>query len=177
MAIDWRCVKKGFETNASALTELAKVHGCKADTIRKKAAKEGWKKIDGKETDSLKLREPASDGASVMKAAMHDSKDGRAGSDCNDAPQIAFDDHQSLWHGVKKRLVRGLETSDVKAGLEELKVAKLAGEVLTSVIKGERLAHGLPVAEYDDAQRIDGDTAQMEAATMSRGAGEAVDGE
>lgn len=177
MAIDWRGVKREFETNASNLTALAKVYGCQAGTIRRRAAKEGWKKAEPEKTDKLKPSEPASSGPAEMKAGIQETEDGKQTTGCDDAPQIAFGDHQSLWQGVKKRLVRGLETRDVKAGLEELKVAKLAGEVLASVIKGERLALGLACGEYDEAQRVDADIAEMEAATASHGADEAVDGE
>ncbi|MBI5885377.1 MAG: hypothetical protein HZB85_02200 [Deltaproteobacteria bacterium] len=154
MAIDWRGVKREFESNTLTLASLAKVYGCRADTIRKKAAKEGWKKTARKNTEDA--HEPA---AHI------------------DAPHSGLDDHRSLWRGVKKRLVAGLETKDVKAGIEELKVAKLAGEVLTSVIKGERLALGLAEDEDDGAREDGGLTGQMDGATAPRGADAAVDGE
>ncbi|MBI5562746.1 MAG: hypothetical protein HY894_07860 [Deltaproteobacteria bacterium] len=93
------------------------------------------------------------------------------------ASKDGFDDHKSLWRGVKKRLVKGLETSDVKAGLEELKVAKMAGEVLTSVIKGERLAMGLEPPAGSEADDTEDITGEMEDATAPRGTGAAVDGE
>lgn len=177
MAIDWRGVKKGFETNASTFIELAKVYGCHTSTIRRRAAKEGWSKADLSQTDLIRPPEAASFGPVAMTVDIEKFEEEKKTAEFDDASQIAYDDHQSLWQGVKKRLVRGLETRDVKAGLEELKVAKLAGEVLTSVIKGERLALGLAGSEYDEAQRVDGDTAEMEAVTASHGADEIVDGE
>lgn len=177
MAIDWRGVKKGFETNASTAGELAKIYGCHASTIRRRAHKEGWNRIDLKEKDSMRLLETASLEAVITKTGIEDIEDGKKTVELEEGAQIGCADHQSLWQGVKKRLVRGLETKDVKAGLEELKVAKLAGEVLTSVIKGERLALGLVAGEHDENQRVDEDFAEMEAATASHGADEAVDGE
>lgn len=154
MAIDWKGVRREFESNTATLAGLAKAYGCRAETIRKKAAKEGWKKPARNETEGAQ-------GAAARE----------------DGTQAALDDHKSLWRGVKKRLVAGLETRDVKAGIEELKAAKLAGEVLTSVIKGERLAFGLSDGEDGRAQEDDGITAQMDIATAPRGADTVVDGE
>ncbi|OGQ50713.1 MAG: hypothetical protein A3J24_08290 [Deltaproteobacteria bacterium RIFCSPLOWO2_02_FULL_53_8] len=179
MAIDWRGVKRGFELNASTPAELAKIYGCHASTIRRRAAKEGWKKAGLITVDAVGAFETAPiDALTKAKAeGLREAEDGKQAVDSDAPPQTASSDHQILWQGVKKRLVRGLETRDVKAGLDELKVAKLAGEVLTSVIKGERLAMGLAGGEYDEVSVTDGDTAEMEAATASCGTGEVVDGE
>lgn len=82
------------------------------------------------------------------------------------------EDHRELWKGIKKRLAKGLRNGNAKKGLEELKVAKIAGEVLSSVIKGERLALGLDENGIDDIERT---AAQMDEATAAPGADEALD--
>lgn len=155
MAIDWTGVKKDFKEEGS-FKKLAKKYGCSPDSIRKKAKKENWGKT---EADIHGIKEKTD-----FKA------------------EDVIDDHRTLWKGVKKRLVKGLENTDAKLGLEELKVAKIAGEVLSNVIKGERLAWGLePGAdnikvngadETDDAKEIAG---EMERVTVSQRADEAMD--
>ncbi|MBI2412459.1 MAG: hypothetical protein HYV24_04540 [Deltaproteobacteria bacterium] len=125
---------------------LAKAHGCHESTIRRRARKEGWVAEDPKGRDG---------------EAIHDE---------------ILVDHRDLWKGVKKRLVRGLSNNDAKVGLEELKVAKIAGEVLSSVIRGERMAWGLEEGPgtTDDAKDI---AAEMARVTVQQGAGEAPIGE
>lgn len=146
MAIDWKAVRKGFEAGETA-RRLAKAHGCNESTIRRRARKEGWERAqDPKGQDG----EPEHDEILV--------------------------DHRDLWKGVKKRLVKGLSNNDAKIGLEELKVAKIAGEVLSSVIRGERMAWGLEEGPgaTDDAKEI---AAEMARVTVQQGAGEAPFGE
>lgn len=86
------------------------------------------------------------------------------------------DRHRSYWKGVERRLARGLKTKDVKQGLEELKVAKMAGEVISSMIRSKRLELGLEEASVekgaDDAEAI---IAEMARATAPSGADEALD--
>ncbi|MBI5588336.1 MAG: hypothetical protein HY889_08235 [Deltaproteobacteria bacterium] len=152
MGIDWKAVKEEFDSGSASVVELAKKYGLHRSTIGKRIKKEGWrKKSDFAESESRST--------AVLK------------------PEDLLDDHRVLWKGVKKRLVRGLHNNDVKLGLEELKVAKMAGEVLSSVIKGERLAWGIEddaCANLDDTEKI---VAEMELATVPGRAGEAVDGE
>ncbi|MFQ5736606.1 MAG: hypothetical protein ACE5GY_07055 [Thermodesulfobacteriota bacterium] len=151
MAIDWSGVKKDFQEGGTAVGELAERYGCREATIRRRAAKEGW--ADG---------ETGVGGTAPEKAA---------GPALKGAHDILNDGN--LWKGVRKRLVSGLEHNDAKLGLEELKVAKMAGEVLSSVIKGERMAQGL-MDEDDEPEEI---AREMERLTLPPGAGEADGGE
>jgi hypothetical protein len=143
--IDWKGLRRDYEEDGLTAVELARRYGCDAGTIRKRARREGWSR-----------------GA---HSGVMEGGGAKAGQD-------QMEDNRSLWEGVKKRLVKGLESSDVKAGLEELKVAKMAGEVLTNVIKGERLALGLEDMAEDEA---DGVTAEMAEATAPSGTDEAVE--
>jgi len=146
VAIDWNAVRTGYEAGM-AVRGLAGSHGCHESTIRRRAGKEGWERGQGPQT----LRDETVQGEILV-------------------------DHRDLWKGVKKRLVRGLSNNDAKLGLEELKVAKIAGEVLSSVIRGERMAWGLeegPEAT-DDATET---AAEMARVTVQQGAGEAPFGE
>lgn len=148
MRIDWDAVKKGFESGRESTAALAERYGCHRDSIRRKAKKEGWKEKDA-----------AGEGA-------------QAASSSGRLPER----HRSFWRGVEKRLARGLKTRDVKQGLEELKVAKMAGEVISSMIRSKRLELGLDDAltgqGADDANEI---VAEMARATAPPGAEEAVD--
>jgi len=67
-------------------------------------------------------------------------------------------EHRRLWEKIKKKLVAGICKRDLNKGLEQLKVAKLAGDVLSLVVKGQRQAWGLDVFEgelsADDREEI-----------------------
>ncbi|MBI5238424.1 MAG: hypothetical protein HY887_08400 [Deltaproteobacteria bacterium] len=160
MAIDWQGLKDDYETTGAGPGVLARRFKCSPETIRRRARKEGWKR---KTAEAVRDKWPQKEGAA-------------------DSPPVKVeeisDDHRSLWMGVKKRLVSGLNKDDLKAGLEELKVAKVAGEVLASVIKGERQAWGLDEGECegapDGAEEI---ISEIESLTVSSGADEALDGE
>lgn len=153
MATDWKVARKEFESTECGIKVLAERLGLSHSTVRKRAKKEGWK-IKPKDCWSEGKKEPDQNGS---------------------RPRDVLDEHRSLWMGVKKRLVRGLKSRDSKLGLEELKVAKIAGEVLTSVIKGERQAWGLECgAEADSADEI---ARKMAEATVPSGADETVERE
>lgn len=152
MAIDWNEVKKDFEIGCST-QGLAEKYGRHERTIEKRAKKEGWKRHEAIE------QEPEAEAPFCVK------------------PEDVLDDHRSLWKDVKTRLVKGLKSSDVKAGLEELKVAKMAGEVLSNVIKGERLAWGLQGNETENTDDPDAIAREMERATVPSGTDKALDGE
>ncbi len=148
MAIDWQGVKKDFESGG-IIKELSEKFRCSESVIRKRAKKEKWKK-------------------GAKRAAGRPEKE-----EASCMPEEVLDDHRSLWKGVKKRLVKGLHSNDAKLGLEELKVAKIAGEVLSNVIKGERQAWGLEILGNDDAEEI---AKEMARSTLPEGADEADDG-
>lgn len=145
MAIDWEGVKAEF-ASGNGIKKIAGKYGCSASTVSRRAKKEKWK------------RETKAGGPKSGNSAC--------------AHEEVIGDHRSLWRGVKKRLVKGLSSNDAKLGLEELKVAKIAGEVLSSVIKGERQAWGLEAAT-DDPEDI---AKEMARATVPEGADEADDG-
>lgn len=147
MRIDWEAIQKEFESGTSTLSALADRYCCHRDTIRRKAKKEGWKRGEN-------------------PRQQNDEK----------IPVHRSERHRSFWKGVEKRLARGLKTKDVKQGLEELKVAKMAGEVISSMIRSKRMEMGLeedsPEKGTDDAQ----DTLEeMARVTASSGAEEALD--
>jgi hypothetical protein len=103
--------------------DLAEKYVCHTSTINKRARKEQWVRFKYedtyKEDEMLEGSSGAEDPGEVSAA------------------------HRVLWNGVKKRLIKGLKSKDVQQGLDELKVAKVAGEVLSSVVKGEKLAWGI----------------------------------
>lgn len=153
MAIDWEGVKRDFE-GGDSFSKLAEKYGCHESTVRRKAGKEYWKR-PGKDAGG-KRRKPQS-----LEGGFSDS---------------ILNDHKRLWSGVKKRLIRGIENSDAKIGLEELKVAKIAGEVLSNVIRNERLSmtDAKDAAFMDDADEI---AREMARATAPPEPDEALDGE
>ncbi|MBI5827123.1 MAG: hypothetical protein HZB22_05305 [Deltaproteobacteria bacterium] len=153
MGIDWEGIRRDYCDCGVSFSELSKRYKCGADTIRKRAGREGWKKAACKKGG---------------EQAQPPEEDERT------KPEDVLDEHRVLWRGVKRRLVKGLKTSDAKVGLEELKVAKIAGEVLTNVIKGERQAWGLEqnCEGQDDREEIAG---EMVCLTLPPGTEETVD--
>lgn len=153
MGIDWEGIKRDYCDSGVSFSELSKRYKCNAGTISKRARREDWKKAACKKSG---------------EQAAPPEEDGRT------KPEDVLDEHRVLWRGVKRRLVKGLKTTDAKVGLEELKVAKIAGEVLTNVIKGERQAWGLEerCEGQDDREDIAG---EMVCLTIPTGAEEAVD--
>jgi len=79
--------------------------------------------------------------------------------------------HRMLWDKVSKKLVVGLRKTDPKEGLERLKVVKLAGDILSVIVKGQRQAWGIEAIEGEIAP---GDTqeiiAEMASLTAPQGA-------
>ena len=127
--------------------ELAKGFGCNAGTVRRRATKERWKTGE---------RRKAGKKTAALGAAA---------------------DHRSLLNGVKRRLVKGLENEDVKKGLEELKVAKTALEVLSDYMKEEKLALGLVEKVSEEQERKDAEAlaVKMAQATAPSGTDEALE--
>ncbi|MBI5560566.1 MAG: hypothetical protein HY883_04770 [Deltaproteobacteria bacterium] len=87
-------------------------------------------------------------------------------------PENLLDEHRRLWGRVKRKLSDGLKKSDEK----ELKLAKIAGDTLLDIVKGEKEAWGIT---NDDAgahpEEVLAITGQMERATVSSPAGAAVE--
>ena len=144
MAIDWKAIKRGFNRGKRA-AELANEYRCSAQTIRRRARKEEWRKT---------ASEPGI--ISVDEGSL---------------------DNRSLLNGVKKRLVKGLENEDVKQGIEELKAAKIAWEVLSEFIKEERLSLGLEEgAGEEECDKRDAFASAMAEATAPSGTDKALEG-
>lgn len=146
MKIDWKAVKRGYQSGTGALA-LAERHGCSAETVRRRARKEKWRKKEG----------------------LPDTGSG--------APDSTAADHRKLLNGVRRRLVKGLENADLKLGLEELKVAKTALEVLSDYRKEEEQALGLGRTvkiEREDGHALASEMAQ---ATAPSGAEKALERE
>ncbi len=144
MAIDWKGLREDFERGEAGFETLAAGYGCKAATIKRRAAKESWDEV----------------GQSAAKAEL--KRDGIIG------------EHRLLWSVVKRRLNTGLERSDI----DELKIAKLAGDVILNLQKGETQAWGLIEDDVKtDQQEVIGITQEMAELTVSPGAEEALDGD
>jgi hypothetical protein len=148
VGIDWNGLKNEFESGQEPLIQLAGKYGCHKDSIRRMARKEGW------------VRKPCE-----RPARTQENRSGHLP-----------DRHRNYWKGVERRLARGLKTKDIKQGLEELKVAKMAGEVISSMIRSKRLELGLEEAAAEKGEN-DADliAAEMARSTAPSGAEEALD--
>ena len=108
---------------------------------------------------------PRTIGAKVRKEGWQRSPAERAAANL-------VKEHLRLWQEVKKRLSAGLNRGDEK----ELKIAKMAGDVLLSVIKGEREVWQIePAKEGLTEKELYEVTKKMEQITLSSGAETAVD--
>lgn len=157
LAIDWEKIKKEYESGLS-VKALAKTHGVKEGAVKSRAAKGGWSKVTAK------------------SAGKGDAKGIRlVGVSEKSAKEITATNRR-LWNGVKKRLVRGLKSSDLKSGLGELKLAKLAGEALASVIKGELEARKFEDIRCNCVGDAEAIIREMASLTATLPADEVVDG-
>lgn len=64
-----------------------------------------------------------------------------------EAAVVITERHRALWDKVSRKLDVGLKKTDPKEGLERLKVVKLAGDILSVVVRGQRQAWGLEALE------------------------------
>lgn len=148
MVIDWKAVKKDFESGGLSLSAMADKYGCHKDSVRRKAKKEGWTR-----------GQPAEQASQAGKSE-----------------RCLPERHRNFWRGVEKRLAKGLKTKDVKQGLEELKVAKTAADVISSIIRSKRLELGLDEGSTENGADDNGAiTAEMARVTISSGAEKALD--
>lgn len=129
-SIGWQGVRRDYLSSEYSIAGPSEKYVCYPKTIKKCARRDGWLRCL-----AVNINESPSHGAGPPA----------------DKPQDVLGEHRVLWNSVKKRLIMGLKSSDLKPSLEELKVAKVAAEVLTSVIKGERQAWGL---EEDGLQKV-----------------------
>ncbi len=156
MGIKWGLIKKDYECSEITIKAIALRRGCSEGALRKRARKEGW------------LRK-----GRLEKARCAKTENAAKGNECilkENGP-----DNSTLWSGVKKRLIKGLARRDAKQGLEELRVAKIAGEVLSSVIKGEMISKAQTGNAEQQGYDTEDITRQMAEATVSRGTDETLD--
>ncbi len=158
-SIDWQGVRRDYLSSEYSIARLPGKYGCYSNTIKKRARRDGW---------------PRCLAVNISESPPHGA-DPPVGK-----PEDVLGEHRVLWNSVKKKLIMGLKSSDLKPGLEELKVAKVAAEVLTSVIKGERQAWGLkedglhkvPDEEPKDTEEL---TWAMASLTLPSGTDETLD--
>lgn len=94
------------------------------------------------------------------------------------SPGPAMDGDKAIFNGIKKRLIKGLKSVDSKKGLEELKVAKAAGEVMEGLRKNEREIDGNKRCSCsEDGQDAEEIVREMESLTVSSGTDPALEGE
>jgi len=67
-------------------------------------------------------------------------------------------EHRRLWRLISRKLELGLRKRDPKKSIEHLKAVKLAGDILSVVVRGQRQAWGLEAIEGglppDDTEEI-----------------------
>ncbi len=184
MRIDWGSVKTEYEEGKEPLARLVERYGTSERTLRRRAAKGGWvrkakaRRLGKAPEEPGHNEEPPEDkGGRISKPRRLGEAPDEPDHDEEPEDKGLIQVHRTLWKDVKRRLKKGLKKKDVKSGLEELKVAKMAGEVLTNVIKGERLAWGLSDDGGGEPCNADAVTVEMDEVTASCGADEAVDRE
>ncbi len=181
--IDWVNARVDFELGGLCFKELAEKYSCHVSTVRRKVRKQGWrKKVEPEKskgkTCRCKVRRGKGRAAEEKKG---DEQVGNKGVNVKGkCSAIASPDksvlhgHRKLWGNVKKKLTDGLHSDDEK----QLKLAKIAGDGLLNIVKGERQAWGL--SDIDDIdtgpEEILGITKEMDEVTSPHGAAKAVEG-
>ena len=165
MAIEWTALRADYESGMVDVDGLAKKYGCKAQTIDRRAIKEGW----SERLDPQVKAKPKARSKKKVKKVKSSSVRSRT-----EESQRILGEHRRLWQSVKGTLVEGMAESDEK----RLKVAKIAGDGLLNIVKGERQAWGITDGDTGvSAEELLGAVKEMERATVSRGAGTALEGE
>ncbi len=114
------------------------------------------------ETEAWRAREVVEECLVEKEVIKQDLRQGDSRAPCGPISLEAMEgikaEHRRLWEKVKKKLVAGICKRDLKKGLEQLKVAKLAGDILSLVVRGQRQAWGLDALEgelsADDREEI-----------------------
>ncbi len=156
MGIKWGLIKRDYECSKLPIKAIALKRGCSAVALRERAKKQGWSRK-----------------GIPAKARVDKTEKAANGHEC--ILRESDFDNSMLWGGVKRRLIKGLAKTDAKEGLEELKVAKIAGEVLSSVIKGEMISKGQAGGAEQPGYDTEDITREMAEATVSRGTDETLD--
>lgn len=163
MAYNWLDIRSGYERAGLSFHELAEKYGHSADAIERRAKKEGW-------------RAAADLCPRVISGGRRGSAKKKTPSKKRPGPPI--DGNKAIFNGIKKRLIKGLKSVDSKKGLEELKVAKAAGEVMEGLRKNERDIDGDKRCSCsEDGQGAKDIVREMESLTISSGTDPALEGE
>jgi hypothetical protein len=157
--IDWQAVKRDYLSSKYSVKELAEKYGCYPETVKKYIRRGYW--------------------PCCRSAYKLDGTSGGVDLPVDKAEDIR-EEYRVLWDSVKKRLIGGMQSSDLKQRLNELKAAKVAGDVLNTIIKGEKEAWGLEgdgsrKAPDEERIRIEELTRTMESITVPPGADETLD--
>ncbi|MBI5234359.1 MAG: hypothetical protein HY880_08390 [Deltaproteobacteria bacterium] len=92
-------------------------------------------------------------------------------------PETIVQNHRRLWAEIKSRLSESLKEGAKEDPFEELRFVKTAGETLSNIVKGERLAWGVDeVSPESDANDRDAVAEEMAESTVSSGADKTLEG-
>ena len=133
----WENVRAEREAGAS-FPELAGRHDVSHQAIQKRAKAEGWS--DGQDVAELIRRKVAEKVAGVV-ATENPKKKAEAIASAAEHGASVIREHQAEWEAHRKHF--GSVPDDFEAG----KHMKISAEALTIRQRGERLSHGLDVAE------------------------------
>jgi hypothetical protein len=167
VAIDWQSVKDDYEKRGVSIRGLGCRYGCSPETVRRRVAGEGW------------IAGPEGGAGCGVSLTPEDGLSGALGFECGGRSHSTEgpDAHIGLWLEVKRRLARALTFDDAGRCLEELKAAKMAGEVLSTVVKGKKEAEehseGGLTDIYEEAEEL---VREMEAVTVPPDPGQALEG-
>ncbi len=154
MAYNWMVIRREYESRARSFHELAEKYGPGVGAIERRAKKEGWR-ATAERRGFAKKKNPS-----------------------KKMPGATIDANKAIFNGIKKRLIKGLKSVDSKKGLEELKVAKAAGEVMEGLRKNEKDIDGDKRCSCsEDGQDAEEIVREMESLTVSSGTGPALEGE
>ncbi len=154
VAYNWLNIRREYESMKRSFGEIAEKYGLGVATIERRAKKEGWR--------------AAAEGRGSAKKKTPSKK----------KPGSPIDNNKAIFNGIKKRLIKGLKSVDSKKGLEELKVAKAAGEVMEGLRKNERDIDGDKRCSCsEDGQGAKDIVREMESLTISSGTDPALEGE
>ena len=120
--------------------------------------------------------EPGPNATENESAPVEKKAEPGAAMDPLQAMEAITTEHRRLWALISRKLELGLRKRDPKKGLEHLKAVKLAGDILSVVVRGQRQAWGLDVLEGslspDDTEEI---VEEMASLTAPSGADKALE--
>ncbi len=148
MAIDWKSLKKEYETESSSVRLLSEKYSCHESSIKKKIKKNKWQRFSNSGLSSDKENE-------IIKENI-------------------LKNHRMLWQKIREMHAKFLN----EGGVENSKELKLYTEALEKIEKGERLAWNLDDnSENFKIDELFGLAEEMEQTLSHRRAGETLEGE